>query len=433
MKILLLNLPFKKSMLQRDLSCPHTSKANYYWPSIDLVVFSAIFSDQELELIDAIKENLNSGELIKKIKKIKPDAVLTMISAISLQEDLKIIHEFNNLGIKVGVSGDLASFEPEKLAKTGIDYIISDFTEKQKIRKAVLNKKRGVIKSSKENEFRIGIPKHELFKKYSYSLPYSYYVPVSSIITNFGCPFKCKFCNSNNLKFKKRNISEIMKEFEYLERIGIKEAYVRDFTFGVPQIEKLLKKMIEAKVKVKWSCEFRVDIANEKILRMMKKAGCYLIFYGGESGNQKTLDMIEKGFKLEQVENAIKMTKKYGMETLISFIIGFENENLKDIKNTQNFIMKINPDYTSVNILVPRIGSDFRKETRLEEQQELDNSKARGKMYNNGKFAIDYKKEIERKFFFNPKKLIRYLFLSMKSATRFKNFAKSGFSILSRV
>lgn len=436
MRILLLNLPFYDKKLQRDLSCPHSSKADYYWPSIDLIAYSGIFNDQELFFIDGVQEKIRDDKLIKKIKEIDPEYIFTIISAISLENDVRIIKKIKEINnkIKIACSGDLCTFNPEKIKEIKeIDYIIQDFTEKNKIREIINNRKEKIISSSRENNFSLNIPRHELFKKYKYSMPYSYYTPVTGILTNYGCPFRCKFCNSNNLKFKSREIKEIIEELRYIEKNGIKEVYMRDLTFGVPQIEKILEEIIKSGIKIKWSCEFRVDLVNEKILDMMKKAGCFLIFYGGESGNQETLNFMNKGFKLKQMIEAINLTKKYGIETLVSFIVGFENEDEKAILKTKEFIMKLDPDFISLNVLVPRIGSKLREENSSQESRKLDNSEELGKKYPSGKYAYNYKQEIEREFFFRPKKLIRYLIISSKTGYRLKNFIFNGLSILSRV
>lgn len=327
MKILLLNLPYKDKKLQRDFSCAHSSKADYYWTPIDLVVYSAIFSDQELFFIDSIQEKMKEDDLTKKLDYLKPDYIFTLISAISFKDDLNIIRDIKmrNSKIKISASGDLCSFNPVEVAKNNeIDFVISDFTEKEEIRKIIFNKQiNKIIYSSNKKEFEIGVPK----------------------------------------------------------------------------INELLNEMIKAKLNLKWSCEFRVDLVNEKVLNLMKKAGCFLIFYGGESGNQKTLNLMNKGVKLEDIKNAITLTKKIGIETLISFIIGFELETEEEIINTERFIMNIDPDYISINIYVPRIGSNLRKEIKSEEMDKLDSSTEFGIRYPSGKFTIDYKKNIEKDFF----------------------------------
>ncbi len=436
-KILLLNLPYKNIKLQRDLSCSHSSKADYYWPPVDLIAYSAILSDYELYFIDGVQEKISEFKLLEKIEEIRPDFIFTIISAISIESDNRILRKIKSKlrNTVICASGDLCSFEPDKILKERIiDYVISDFIEKGEIQKIISgSQKKRIIKASKGRSFSIGVPRYEMFKKHKYNMPFSFYQPVVSTITNYGCPFRCKFCNSNNLKFKARDVDEIVRDFKAMSNYGIREVYLRDLTFGIPNLKEILEKLIAEKNNVKWSCEFRVDLADKETLKLMKKAGCYLIFYGGESGNQKTLDIIKKGFKLEQVKKAVELTKKAGIETLMSFIIGFEFENEEDVERTKEFIFQLEPDYVSINVLVPRIGSDYRLENMSNEREKLDNSSETGMIYKNGKSALDYKKEIEKEFFFRPRKLIKYLILSLKTRNRLKNFAKSGIWIFKRV
>ena len=241
-KILLLNIPFKGEMLQRDFSCPHTSKADYYWPPIDLVAFSGIFHDQELFFIDGVFENLDENAIVEKIRDINPDYIFTIISSLSFKEDLKIFKKIKNYypNIKICVSGDICTFEPQTLNKVNeIDFIISDFINQKAIRHILSSKSSKQICPINEKEFSIGNPNYSLFKKYKYSMPYSLHSPIASLITNYGCPFRCKFCNSNRLSFKFRNMEEIIKDMKNIDSAGIKEVYMRDLTFGIPQIEKI--------------------------------------------------------------------------------------------------------------------------------------------------------------------------------------------------
>ena len=140
-----------------------------------------------------------------------------------------------------------------------------------------------------------------------------------------------------------------------------------------------------------------------------------------------------KGFDLDQMKNALRLTKKHKIETLISFIVGFNNEDEKEIENTKKFILLLDPDYISINVLVPRVGSIIREESGFKKNQNLDNSMALGKAYPSGKYAFDYKLDIEKNFFFRTKKLFRYMLLSLKTRFRFVNLIKNGFSILSRI
>ena len=67
-QILLLNPPGDK-LYQRDMYCSGVSKANYYWPSIDLLVLSGILGQRyDVTILDAIVEGLTPEETRRRIE-----------------------------------------------------------------------------------------------------------------------------------------------------------------------------------------------------------------------------------------------------------------------------------------------------------------------------------------------------------------------------
>ncbi len=426
-KILLLNPPQKNNNLLRDYSCPHSCKGDYSWPPIDLLAISGIIRGNKTYYIDAIKEKLNISATIKKIKKINPDFIFMLISSISEKEDISIIKEIKKeINTKISVSGDIASFIPKRLANIKeIDYIIQDFTQKKEIKQIIEKEnKKKIIGFGKNKTFSIGIPQHKLFIKYKYHMPYSLY-PITCLLTNYGCAFGCKFCNSNKLGFKYRDLDEVFKDIEYIKKTNIKEFYFRDFTFSLPNTEKILNFLINKKINIKFSCEPRVDTVNQKILKLMKKAGCYLVFYGIESGNKKTLDLMHKGFKIENAIKTMRLTKKLKIETLNSFILGFPSETYNNIQKTIKLIFKLDPDYLSINVLVPRLGSIFRQEKKIKEIENLDCSSSLGMIDIKKKSPYEIKIMMEKHFYFRLTKLIKYTLLALKSRYRFLFFIKN--------
>jgi len=68
--------------------------------------------------------------------------------------------------------------------------------------------------------------------------------------------------------------------------------------------------------------EGRYGEFNREVLREMKRAGCWRISFGIESGDQRTLDAEMKGLKLEQVERAVRLTVEAGKIVLAEFGYG---------------------------------------------------------------------------------------------------------------
>ena len=89
----------------------------------------------------------------------------------------------------------------------------------------------------------------------------------------------------------------------------------------------------------------------------MKKAGCWIIYLGIESGSQKILDAIGKRITLEQVKKAVKILKDAGIQILGSFIIGFLQDTKETIKETIKFAKSLSLDYAQFSILTPYPGT----------------------------------------------------------------------------
>lgn len=104
----------------------------------------------------------------------------------------------------------------------------------------------------------------------------------------------------------------------------------------------------------------RVDTVSKEMLKEMKKAGCVGIGYGIESGSQHILDnYIKKGINLNQVENAIKITREVGLTSVAYFMMGTPGETIEDIKKTIEFAKKLNTDAVNFTITIPMPGTEL--------------------------------------------------------------------------
>ena len=104
--------------------------------------------------------------------------------------------------------------------------------------------------------------------------------------------------------------------------------------------------------------------ANEKLLdpdmlRLAKQAGFWMIFYGVESGSQMILDSVKKNLRKEEIERAFRLTKKAGIRTYASFMIGNLGENRKTVQDTIDFALKLNPDFYGFAMATPYPGSEL--------------------------------------------------------------------------
>lgn len=193
-------------------------------------------------------------------------------------------------------------------------------------------------------------------------------LPMTTMITSRGCPFGCLFCASRNVwgrRYRMHLVDKVMEEIKFLkERYQIKNINFWDDLWGFNRkwTEEFCHRMIDEKMDISWSCECRVDTVDLEILKLMKAAGCYSIFYGVESFDQDCLNAINKGIKVEQAEQVLKLTKKVGIEVRANFILGLLKETPAKVRVMVKRIIKINPDYIKFNILTPYPGTPLYQE-----------------------------------------------------------------------
>lgn len=452
-KIVLLNPPSSK-LLQRDFICSASSKANYYWPPIDFVVLSGILKNHKLKLIDAIIDNLSPVEVLKKIQEEKPDFIISLVSAIDFENEVKILEKIKkeNPQAKIIAIGDVAFFEKDGvIAKNCIDAILLKFVSHE-ILSYIQNPSNKKIKDliykingrivwngfEKSKFFSYGQANFGIFDLNKYSIPYALHKPFAPILTNYGCPYQCEFCSSGKIGYYLRDIEETKKEIASFAKKGFKEMFIRDFNFTTNKqfVRELCDFIIDSKIKIAWSCEGRVDNVDEELLLKMKEAGCYLIFFGIESGNQKSLDLINKNTTIEQIIKVFSFCKKIKIKTLGSVIIAYPGETKEEILETINFVKEINADYISFNLYVPRYGSTLR--ARLEKDKKLKNDSkfdSSTEFINLTKISDEeitnlYKKAI-KSFYFRP----RYIFeqiMKMRTISQIKSHFLNGWSLLKK-
>jgi len=206
-------------------------------------------------------------------------------------------------------------------------------------------------------------------KKYTGCVPYG---PTPSISTMFsrGCPFKCSFCNKaifgNTMRF--RRVEACLDELEHLGKYGIKEVSIRDDTFNLNRqwcediLHGIIGRGLNKKMVFRTSCRANRNLMDKDLLKLMKEAGIWIIFYGVESGNQEMLDKMGKSLTLEEIERAFKLTREVGVKTEASFIVGLPGETLKTFKDSLDFCKKIKPFWVGFSSLTPFPGTPVTEE-----------------------------------------------------------------------
>lgn len=183
--------------------------------------------------------------------------------------------------------------------------------------------------------------------------------PVAWMETSRGCVFGCTYCNKSvfGRTFRVKSSARVVDEMQHLLTLGFKEIHIADdmFTTDMERAKRICREIIDRKMKVSWVSVtgIRVHPFDEELAGLMKKAGCYRVLFGIESGNQRILDNIKKSITLAQVRNAIGICKKTGLETFGAFMLALPGDTEATMQETIDFAIELDVDLAKVTVTTP--------------------------------------------------------------------------------
>ncbi len=197
-----------------------------------------------------------------------------------------------------------------------------------------------------------------------------------------GCPFECVFCSNAVWRFKQprvryRTPESIVNELKLLrEKYRVREVYVFDDEINTnPEwLNAVCKEIINSGLDIFWKCQMRANkaLVSEELLKNMKKAGCWHIAWGLESGDDDVLRGIKKRLNTDEILSSLSIAKKLGIVGQGLFMIGnlylnedsrLDGESYEQVLKTIEFAKKLRDngmlDYVQFNIATPYPGSEM--------------------------------------------------------------------------
>ena len=186
--------------------------------------------------------------------------------------------------------------------------------------------------------------------------------PVGTIAASRGCPFHCKFCDTSTFGAAVRAYSpqKVFEQMVYLkERWGVNHILFVDdlFVASAKRTKELCRLIIESRLKMTWTCSARVDCVRPELLKIMKRAGCWEIEFGLESGSNELLQKMEKQARVERGEQAVKWTHEAGIRTKGLFMLGYPGESPESIRLTKAYVKRLPMHVMNLTKFTPYPGS----------------------------------------------------------------------------
>jgi len=189
--------------------------------------------------------------------------------------------------------------------------------------------------------------------------------PLGVIHTGKGCSSRCIFCPAGPISGRKvrlRSPENVVAELRVcVKDFGLKQFIFNadTFTYSKDFVIECCKGIINEGMKIRWGCNSKVNTIDKEMLEWMKRAGCWIVGFGIETGSQEILNKMKKGTTLDQATKAISLCKEVGMKTHTFYIIGLPWETRETIKETEKFARSLNADFFDFNISYPLPGTEY--------------------------------------------------------------------------
>jgi len=385
-KVLLFTPP--SGLYRRDDRCQsrvEDQTVNIIFPPIDLAQLASIIRKKgaDVKILDLPTMKKGWDFLEKILVHFKPDLILFNVTTATIDSDLKSAELAKSINPQVLTiaKGEYLNIFGEKIlsANQHLDIIIygepeitfSEIFEGKTIENinGIIYRKQGIIIRNPEREFEknlgeFPIPARDLIDNDLYRSPETNN-KITVIYASRGCPGECIFCPASKVSGSKirirppENIIEEIKDCVFNH--NIKEFLFNGDTFTINKkwVRELCSLIIKENLKIRWGCNSRVDTIDIETLETMKKAGCWVIAYGIESGVQELLDKMGKRATLEQARKSIEITKKVGIRTHAFYIIGLPWETEETLKQTLKFAKELDTDFFDFNIAYPLPGTEY--------------------------------------------------------------------------
>ncbi len=360
---------------------------NFWFEYLGTMVLSAVLKRAGHE-VDLIIQS-DSGKVLAELPRYQPDIIAAYVVSGSHEWVLNLFRKIKlQTDVLTIMGGPHPTFFPEIVEEDGVDIIcrgegedallelaqcVDSGTEFAGIQNLWVRQngtvKKNTLRPLIEDLDSLPVPDRELYYKY----PVLRDSPSKHFITGRGCPFNCSFCSNKAYKeiyaglgamVRKPDIAKICKEIrDVREKYPLKAVRFDDEVFLLK--ESWLLEFLDCyskEVNLPFSCLIRADLTTEKMVAAMHRAGCYIAYFGIESGNDRIRnDVLGKNISREEIQETARLLKKFGIKIGTFNMVGMPGETFENAWETVELNQQIQADYPWCSIIQPYPGTDLEK------------------------------------------------------------------------
>ncbi len=378
MKVVLIN-PAQSGVVN-----PRGRIYNRVWPPLDLATTAAWLEQDgiDVSIIDANAEQLPPEDVAARVA--DADQVFVTSSSLDrwqcphldLRPFLDVVRAVRARVPAVFVLGSHGTVRPDALLEmTGATAVVRGEPE-QTVREIVSGRSlgdilgvtwrgpQGVVSQPDQHP----VPMGTLLPPALHLLPMDryHYEVMGPNFTLFemsrGCASSCSFCllKTYGTGVRKKPLDLMLHEIHVaVTQFGVRHAYFIDLEFTVlrQQVIQLCEALIASKLPLEWCCQTRLDLVDDELLALMKRAGCRLIHAGVEAGSDRVLASTGKELTLDEVRDGMARIKRAGIDTACFFLLGLPGAQVSDAEDLVRTAIALAPTYPLFHVVAPYPGT----------------------------------------------------------------------------
>ena len=188
------------------------------------------------------------------------------------------------------------------------------------------------------------------------------------IFTSRGCPWRCTYCHDLfGKKFRPRSPENVLEEMKMLySEYNIQEFMVEDdiFNFDMDRAKQICDMIVEEgmEVALQFGNGVRLERLDEELVQKLAAAGTHNMAIAIESASPRLQKLMKKNLKLHMVKDVVRWTKKYKINTMGFFMIGFPTETIEEMNMTIRFACETNLDEALFSVVIPYGGTEMNRQ-----------------------------------------------------------------------
>lgn len=376
-KVLLVTSPAKHK--NNFWTCSITSPVGSLMPPCDLASIAAVLRRDEIEprILDIRLHDRPLDVLRQEILAWRPDAVMTNMGTASAMEDYGILKTALDVVPKRICFGFHAMALPTEMFEKGATHILvghPEYAASAAVNDVPIGKglwspdDRSAPPGWVEPMDELPYPALDLLDIHAYHSLIMGNEPFSILLANRGCPFSCTYCvipfslgDKVRSYSPKRTVEEMLRDYK---DYGVRSFFFIDSAVNLNPswLRAVCEEIIHTKLPIRWCANMRVSPVDAGMLALMKRAGCFRIFFGVEDLDR--VKDLNRRTTAEATRTAFELTKAAGIET-VAFILlvpGIDQSEKEMARRIVKMVADLKADALQCNLAIPYPGSHMYEE-----------------------------------------------------------------------